>query len=293
VALARAVYHRGDITLIDDALSAVDAHVAKQLFNEAIVDELLTSDTADKKRSVVLVTNALQYLNHPRVDRIVVIQEGRVIEEGSYSALASKSDSVFARFLAVLEETSVSGSLTEGSDVPAKTSSRVTTSSVKFTERTSNSQSLGHKSKKLISEETRRMGHVGLEVYYLWIRAAGGIIVAIVVILLFAAVEGVGILSNWWLTYWSSHADAESQVRFLSVYALINVSAALAGLVRMLLISYFSLRASRKVSQRRDGVANCNSVALTSTSPSFSLVFYLQYFTPLCHSSTLLLLGVS
>jgi ATP-binding cassette, subfamily C (CFTR/MRP), member 1 len=77
IALARAVYHAAAITLVDDALSAVDAHVAKTLFEEAISTELLRSRNGeDGKRSVILVTNALQFLNHPRVDRIVVVQDG-------------------------------------------------------------------------------------------------------------------------------------------------------------------------------------------------------------------------
>ena len=71
VALARAVYHNSDISLIDDALSAVDAHVAKHLFNQCILDEMLSSKDG-KRRSVILVTNALQYLSHPRVNKIVV-----------------------------------------------------------------------------------------------------------------------------------------------------------------------------------------------------------------------------
>jgi ABC-type multidrug transport system fused ATPase/permease subunit len=39
------------------------------------------------KRTVVLITNALQHLSHPMVDRIVVLKEGNVIEMGTFDEL--------------------------------------------------------------------------------------------------------------------------------------------------------------------------------------------------------------
>jgi ATP-binding cassette subfamily C (CFTR/MRP) protein 1 len=120
IALARAVYHQADITLIDDALSAVDAHVAETLFEQAIVKELMSKNSSEDKRSVILVTNAIQYLNHERVDRIVVIEDGEIVEQGSYKELAGDSNSKFSRFLTVVEETGVSeddmGEMVEGEE---------------------------------------------------------------------------------------------------------------------------------------------------------------------------------
>ena len=86
--------------MIDDALSAVDAHVAKHLFEECITKDLLAGvGNTFEKRSVILATNALQHLNHPRVDRIVVLREGRIIEQGSYKELSEDKSSEFSRFL--------------------------------------------------------------------------------------------------------------------------------------------------------------------------------------------------
>jgi ABC-type transport system involved in cytochrome bd biosynthesis fused ATPase/permease subunit len=60
VALARAIYQRASLYLLDDCLSAVDAHVATHLFAHAIQGLL-------KERTVVLVTHAVQVL--PRMDQ--------------------------------------------------------------------------------------------------------------------------------------------------------------------------------------------------------------------------------
>ena len=110
IALARAVYHQADVTVLDDPLSAVDAHVAHHLFQQAICGALLdssSSSNSNKKRSVVLVTNALQHLSHPAVTRIVVLRQGHLVEQGTYQELASNPQSVLAQFLQVIQETSV------------------------------------------------------------------------------------------------------------------------------------------------------------------------------------------
>jgi ABC-type sugar transport system ATPase subunit len=256
VALARAVYHQASVTLVDDALSAVDAHVAKHLFDEVVTGELLKS-SGGGERSCILVTNALQFLAHPRVDRIVVIGDGRVVEQGTYAALAGKSDSVFARFLSVLNETAIDSNTLEldraleqkivVAAADAKVPDKIPDKSIVEDNKVSTGKS-GKVPKKLMSVESRHTGHVDANMYYSWARAAGGIVVPITILLSFILVEGVTVLSSWWLTYWSTHGDAESQGQFLAIYAIINLSVAVTGFFRMLLIVIYGVRASRKVS---------------------------------------------
>jgi len=69
VSLARALYIEADIYLLDDPLSAVDAHVGRHLFDRAI-----SSFLNGKIR--VLVTHQLQYLKDA-VDKILVLKEVR------------------------------------------------------------------------------------------------------------------------------------------------------------------------------------------------------------------------
>ena len=65
VALARAVYSDADIYLLDDVLSAVDAHVGLHIFEETIQKRL-----AGKTR--ILVTNQLQYAKH--ADKVLCLE---------------------------------------------------------------------------------------------------------------------------------------------------------------------------------------------------------------------------
>lgn len=71
--LARAVYSETEIYLLDDPLSAVDAHVGKHMFEECIVKYL-------KGKTRILVTHQLQYLQ--AVDRIIVLKDGAIEAEG-------------------------------------------------------------------------------------------------------------------------------------------------------------------------------------------------------------------
>ncbi|XP_029718005.2 ATP-binding cassette sub-family C member 4-like [Aedes albopictus] len=75
VNLARAIYRRADIYLLDDPLSAVDAHVGKHIYEECIQGYLA-------EKICVLVTHQLQYLSG--MDRIMIMDKGEVQASGSY-----------------------------------------------------------------------------------------------------------------------------------------------------------------------------------------------------------------
>lgn len=66
-----------DVYLLDDPLSAVDAHVGQHLMAHAICG-LLRSKTR------VLVTHQLQFL--PSADLVAVMRDGRIDELGGYQA---------------------------------------------------------------------------------------------------------------------------------------------------------------------------------------------------------------
>uniref|UniRef100_A0A8C6UW71 Multidrug resistance-associated protein 1 n=1 Tax=Neogobius melanostomus TaxID=47308 RepID=A0A8C6UW71_9GOBI len=91
VSLARAIYCDRSVYLLDDPLSAVDAHVGKHIFDKVIGPQGLLKD-----KTRVLVTHGLSYL--PQADLILVMGEGQVTERGSYQQLLT-TDGAFAEFL--------------------------------------------------------------------------------------------------------------------------------------------------------------------------------------------------
>ncbi|XP_028401691.1 multidrug resistance-associated protein 4-like [Dendronephthya gigantea] len=70
VNLARAIYMDADVYLMDDPLSAVDAHVSRHIFSKCIRGIL-------KSKVCILVTHQLQFLNE--ADRILCLQKGAVV----------------------------------------------------------------------------------------------------------------------------------------------------------------------------------------------------------------------
>ncbi|XP_071481121.1 multidrug resistance-associated protein 1-like [Diadema antillarum] len=91
VSLARAVYANNDLYLLDDPLSAVDAHVAKHIFEHVIGPQGLL-----KNKTRILVTHGISFL--PQVDQIVVMVDGGISEVGSYQDLLDQNGA-FAEFL--------------------------------------------------------------------------------------------------------------------------------------------------------------------------------------------------
>jgi len=78
VSIARAVYSRADIILLDDPLAAVDRHVGDVIFERCVRRAL-------KGKTVILVTNQLERLE--RVDRVVVLRDGSITESGTHAEL--------------------------------------------------------------------------------------------------------------------------------------------------------------------------------------------------------------
>eukprot|EP00048_Salpingoeca_helianthica_P002825 m.61104 g.61104 ORF g.61104 m.61104 type:complete len:1523 (-) comp12327_c0_seq3:30-4598(-) len=92
VSLARAVYQEADCYFLDDPLSAVDAHVGKHIFEHVIGPRGLL-----QAKTRILVTHGIHFL--PQTDQVVVLREGRISENGSYTYLLAQNGD-FARFIA-------------------------------------------------------------------------------------------------------------------------------------------------------------------------------------------------
>uniref|UniRef100_A0A8C7IKQ6 ABC-type glutathione-S-conjugate transporter n=1 Tax=Oncorhynchus kisutch TaxID=8019 RepID=A0A8C7IKQ6_ONCKI len=105
VSLARAVYRKADVYLLDDPLSAVDAHVGQHIFDKVIGPKGVLRD-----KTRVLVTHGMSFL--PQADLILVLVDGEITESGSYQELLSRHGA-FADFIHTFASNDRKESVTE------------------------------------------------------------------------------------------------------------------------------------------------------------------------------------
>ena len=82
LSIARAIYSEADIYIFDDPLSALDAYVGMNLFNEVFCEYL-------EKKTVIISTHSLQYLN--KFDRIIFMEDGKIKWSGPPKEIFSQS----------------------------------------------------------------------------------------------------------------------------------------------------------------------------------------------------------
>jgi len=86
ISLARTVYARADIYLLDDPLSSVDAHVARHLFDKVIGPNGLL-----RGKARILCTNAIPFCQ--QADELIMVRDGKILERGTFqSVLANQGD---------------------------------------------------------------------------------------------------------------------------------------------------------------------------------------------------------
>jgi ABC transporter fused permease/ATP-binding protein len=89
VAIARAILKDPAILILDEATSSLDAE-SESLVQEAL-DELM------KNRTTIIIAHRLATIR--KVDRIYVLKDGEIVEEGNHEQLAEKEDGFYANLV--------------------------------------------------------------------------------------------------------------------------------------------------------------------------------------------------
>jgi ABC-type glutathione transport system ATPase component len=115
LAIARALYGRPDVLILDDPLAAVDGIVAEQIFTSAVLNAARRDGAA-----VVMTLNQLHFL--PRFDHVLLLEQGRVVEAGGFNELCDLPDGRLAAAWKTSEEFRTAGA-GEGADEEPEASS--------------------------------------------------------------------------------------------------------------------------------------------------------------------------
>ncbi|XP_073264842.1 ABC transporter C family member 12-like isoform X2 [Populus alba] len=239
VSMARAVYSNSDVYIFDDPLSALDAHVGRQVFNSCIKDEL-------QGKTRVLVTNQLHFL--PQVDKIILLSEGMIKEEGTFEEL-SKNGKLFQKLMEnagkmeeLVEEKnsenldykSSKPAANGGNDLPQKAGSKMKVKVGKSV---------------LIKQEERETGVVSWNVLTRYNNALGGIWVVLIIFLCYLLIEVLRVSRSTWLSLWTNQSTLESYKPgyYIFVYALLSFGQVIVTLVNSYWLISSSLHAAKRL----------------------------------------------
>jgi len=209
-AIARAVYADAELAILDDPLSALDAHVAKDVFKRCIRGVL-------RGNAVLLVTHQLQFTEF--ADNILVMKDGRIVESGKYADLMETGPT----FQAMMKSY-------RGTQQAAKTEEEfVDTSVSKEMKETMSLQ----REKSKTNIERREEGSVKLNVYKAYISAMGGGAWTFSFLTFITIAErALSVFTNVWLAYWSQQKWNLGQTVYLSGYTAIGVISAFVAWAR-------------------------------------------------------------
>ncbi|XP_063336137.1 ATP-binding cassette sub-family C member 12 isoform X2 [Pelmatolapia mariae] len=273
ISLARAVYSNKDIFLLDDPLSAVDAHVGKHIFEECIKKEL-------QGKSVILVTHQLQYLEF--CDDILVLDDGEIREAGNHQTLMNASgryaqlitnyqmeqsktqneereeeEDLSSQDAAELKEVGLKHRADSGIANPA-----FDMSDEKDHETTAEQKPPVTSDDQLVRQESSTEGAVSLRTYHRYCQAAGGYILVFLTVLGIVLMIGSTAFSNWWLSFWLGKGNGSSTNPgsdpgdisknpdlhyYQTIYGVMTLIMVVLALIKCFFYTYVTLRASCKL----------------------------------------------
>ncbi|KAK7806243.1 hypothetical protein U0070_023858 [Myodes glareolus] len=212
ISLARAVYANRQLYLLDDPLSAVDAHVGKHVFEECIKKTL-------KGKTVVLVTHQLQFLES--CDEVILLEDGEICEKGTHKELMEERGR-YAKLIhnlrglqfkdpehiynVAMVETLKESPAPRDEDAVLASGDEKDEGKEPEMEEFVDTKAPVH---QLVQIESPREGTVTWETYHTYIKASGGYLVSFLVLCLFFLMMGSSAFSTWWLGLW---LDRGSQV---------------------------------------------------------------------------------
>eukprot|EP01127_Copromyxa_protea_P009587 TRINITY_DN2277_c0_g1_i1.p1 TRINITY_DN2277_c0_g1~~TRINITY_DN2277_c0_g1_i1.p1 ORF type:complete len:1277 (+),score=324.69 TRINITY_DN2277_c0_g1_i1:241-3831(+) len=223
IAIARALYSNRDCYIFDDPLSAVDSHVGRHIFDQAIAEFL-------KDKPVLFITNQLQYL--PEATNIVYLEGGKIEGQGNFRDLSDNHE----KFAELMKDHGVFEDDTKENK----------TSVEKVEETTEEKKDEGKDT--FITDEEAEIGQVEWEVYKFYMKSGGLLVVVSCVFLFFQ--QGGLVAGTWWLQYWPQSAagpNPHPSHFYLAIYSSLNVTASISLLVFFATFLLWGVRASDKL----------------------------------------------
>lgn len=266
VALARAVYSRSPVLLLDDVLAAIDSHTARKLVDECLCGDLM------RGRTVVLVTHHVEAVL-PHVAHVLMLDGGRIRASGSPADL--KAEGLLSMLVA--ESSSDSKGKQADTDELIKEGAKDAAVEAQAISQAEGAETTDQKNKtdpasaaasasgrgKLVKAEGKSTGRVKRAIYVTYLSAFGWLPFAMVLFFIMVS-RSADVVEKYWLSFWggsylSRHDNGETTrfpdpnnnvVPYLIVYAGILLTWLIGGNISMLITSRFGIVAGNKLFTR-------------------------------------------
>lgn len=232
ISLARAVYGRSQLLLLDDCFSALDAHVGARVF-ENVINDL----RRNKEGAIVLVTHSMAFARH--ADLIVYMEKGRVVEKGSLEYLESLNGAFYdyIRSSAAAAPGSVSSADTFQANVfEDETEAKMETKGNRSNTQRQAANQVTEKSarepdtklpavhqgrgQEIMQSEERLIGTVSGKTYLRYIEFGNAWIIVPLFFASIAVFQGSSVVSPLWLDWWQKNRYPDiSESGYMSGFA--------------------------------------------------------------------------
>lgn len=197
ISLARAMYSKARHVLLDDVLSAVDAHTAKWIFHYALHGRLMAN------RTCILVTHNVS-LCLPHAEFAVVLENGRIVAQGTADEVISSGK--------LTEDLTKSRPASRGASKPpsqAPSGDQEANGEADNANTTLNGKADTKKAPASNSqEETKAEGGVKLSIIIMYLRAMGPWYYWVGATIAFVAAQISSVSTNLWIRTWANaYAD--------------------------------------------------------------------------------------
>ena len=225
VSLARAVYSDSDIFLIDDCLSALDAHVGKAVLDEVLLGYL-------KGKTVIMASHHTHFLDE--VDKVILMDKGRISLYGKYEDI--KGEKEFLDFVFVEENKKKEGESDEEEQEEKEDQEKV--------------EKKGGVKKandgRLTAQEVRQEGIVGFDVFTFYMKS-GGLLFYCLILAFFTLSIGSLVLTDWWAGKWFRGDFRLTEAGYMAIYTGLILSFMVFSALKSYAFGRFAPLASYKI----------------------------------------------
>lgn len=244
--IARAIYFNADIVLMDDPLSAVDAHVGRHIMDNAICGLL-------RNKCRVLATHQLHVLH--RVDRIVWMKDGGIYKVATFRELID-GDVEFQRLM----ETTAREDKLEDQE-------HTNDDEIQEEKKVSNKKKDMRPVAALMQQEERAVGSVSWDIYREYTKASSSIWNLGLVIFIVVIAQGANIVTSLWLSWWTSKKFDFATGVYIGVYASLGVLQAFLMFVFAATLTSLCTKASKVMLHRAISSALRAPMSFFDTTP--------------------------